>query len=350
MEIYIGDKIKSLRLEKGISQEKLGQYLNVSFQSVSKWENGNAYPDISLLPEIARFFGITVDALLQVEKIDEEKLYTEFEQKAYDAFCKCSLAQDLAIWQEAYHALPNDPRVKEYLMSTYFDTDKVQYQKEIVELATELYNTCGEDAYYRGQAIEQLSRTYAAVGDVASAEKWACKAQLLMHAQEFLFAEITQGKELLSYFRFANYWYFKTLFYMACRICRDAELSHDGYGHTLFVLLAKLYDLVYPNGDADFEMLAILRTLHCSLAEDAAEQQNEALTCEHLNKALQFAQKAVTAKEHKLDAPLFKGMQTGDSPEDSKAALQFLKKHLASGAFDPYRNSDWFVKIEKHCT
>lgn len=48
-------------IKKGISQEILANYLNVSFQAVSKWENNNTYPDIMLLPEIAKFFEITVD-------------------------------------------------------------------------------------------------------------------------------------------------------------------------------------------------------------------------------------------------------------------------------------------------
>ena len=63
MNIYLSDKLKELRNQKNISQEKLAQYLNVSFQAVSKWENGNSYPDITLLPDIARFFDITVDEL-----------------------------------------------------------------------------------------------------------------------------------------------------------------------------------------------------------------------------------------------------------------------------------------------
>ena len=71
MNANLAEKLKSLRKEKNISQEKLAQYLNVSFQSVSKWENGNSCPDISLLPAIARYYGITVDELLQVENINE---------------------------------------------------------------------------------------------------------------------------------------------------------------------------------------------------------------------------------------------------------------------------------------
>lgn len=78
----LSEKLKSLRKEKNVSQEKLANYLNVSFQAVSKWENANTYPDISLLPDIARFYGITVDELLQVEKLDEARLYDEYEEKA----------------------------------------------------------------------------------------------------------------------------------------------------------------------------------------------------------------------------------------------------------------------------
>ena len=75
MNIYFADKLKSLRVDKKVSQEKLAQYLNVSFQAVSKWETGNSYPDITLLPDIARFFGVTIDELLCVEKIDEKRLF-----------------------------------------------------------------------------------------------------------------------------------------------------------------------------------------------------------------------------------------------------------------------------------
>ena len=64
MSINLGEKLKSLRKEKNISQEKLAQYLNVSFQAVSKWENSRTYPDIEILNELAGLFGITVDELL----------------------------------------------------------------------------------------------------------------------------------------------------------------------------------------------------------------------------------------------------------------------------------------------
>ena len=45
MNLYLSDKLKEMRSKKNISQEKLAQYLNVSFQAVSKWENGNSYDE-----------------------------------------------------------------------------------------------------------------------------------------------------------------------------------------------------------------------------------------------------------------------------------------------------------------
>lgn len=63
----LSEKLRTLRLERNVSQETLATYLHVSPQAVSKWERAVSLPDISLLPAIARFFDITVDALLSVE-------------------------------------------------------------------------------------------------------------------------------------------------------------------------------------------------------------------------------------------------------------------------------------------
>ena len=60
----LGDKIKSLRKNKNITQEELSLFLSVSPQAVSKWERNLSAPDISLLPAIAGYFGITIDELL----------------------------------------------------------------------------------------------------------------------------------------------------------------------------------------------------------------------------------------------------------------------------------------------
>ena len=59
--IVISKKIKEYRKEYGITQKQLAELLDVSCQSVSKWERDSCYPDISLLPLIAETIGCSVD-------------------------------------------------------------------------------------------------------------------------------------------------------------------------------------------------------------------------------------------------------------------------------------------------
>lgn len=64
MEKTLGKRIAELRKEKGLKQETLAEKLSVSPQAVSKWENDQSCPDISILPQLAEILGVTVDQLL----------------------------------------------------------------------------------------------------------------------------------------------------------------------------------------------------------------------------------------------------------------------------------------------
>lgn len=60
MKINIGSNIKELRKRNNITQERLAEYIGVTYQTVSKWENGTSLPSISLLPSIANIFNIKI--------------------------------------------------------------------------------------------------------------------------------------------------------------------------------------------------------------------------------------------------------------------------------------------------
>ncbi|MBQ7669550.1 MAG: helix-turn-helix domain-containing protein [Clostridia bacterium] len=60
----LGNKLKTLRKNKNITQEELASALSVTYQAVSKWERNLSTPDISMLPVIARYYGITIDELM----------------------------------------------------------------------------------------------------------------------------------------------------------------------------------------------------------------------------------------------------------------------------------------------
>ncbi|MBQ9842471.1 MAG: helix-turn-helix transcriptional regulator [Clostridia bacterium] len=92
---HIGVKIKELRKKKDMTQEKLAEYLNVSFQAISKWETGVASPDLSMIVPLARLLDVTTDELFGfVGDVDEnqEKL--------------------LKIWQETWNTGDVERRYK----------------------------------------------------------------------------------------------------------------------------------------------------------------------------------------------------------------------------------------------
>lgn len=72
-----GDNLKKLRISKGMSQEKLAEKVKVSRQSVSKWENGDAYPEMNNLLELCKIFHCKIndlvnDSILDVNNLDDE--------------------------------------------------------------------------------------------------------------------------------------------------------------------------------------------------------------------------------------------------------------------------------------
>lgn len=77
MNIKLGEKIRTLRKGRNISQEVLAQYLGVSFQAVSKWENGSAMPDVTMIPAIASFFDVSTDELFDFNRMENERKVQE---------------------------------------------------------------------------------------------------------------------------------------------------------------------------------------------------------------------------------------------------------------------------------
>ncbi len=68
----MANRLLALRKDKGVTQEEVGKALGVSAQSVSKWETGNALPDIGLLPGLAAYYQVSIDFLFGREEARKE--------------------------------------------------------------------------------------------------------------------------------------------------------------------------------------------------------------------------------------------------------------------------------------
>lgn len=114
MALEIGKQIKALRIQKGITQEELANSIGISYQAVSKWENGVTMPDIQLLPSLSIYFGVTIDELFQLTEeaqlqridnmLENERFISEEKFKYAEDFLH-SVIKDKANWYKPYRLL-----------------------------------------------------------------------------------------------------------------------------------------------------------------------------------------------------------------------------------------------------
>lgn len=76
-------QIKELRKAKNVTQKELAEAIHVSFQTISKWENGVAMPDISYLPALALYFEVDVEVVLGMRPLKQETVPQKFKEKDY---------------------------------------------------------------------------------------------------------------------------------------------------------------------------------------------------------------------------------------------------------------------------
>lgn len=114
MENMIGSKIRELRCSRNLTQEQLAQNLNITAQSISKWENGIGMPDISQVVPIAHFFDVSTDYLFGIE---ENTITDEIKKIIDNATAQDSYYKEYIMLKEALKTYPGDVRLLLELLS-----------------------------------------------------------------------------------------------------------------------------------------------------------------------------------------------------------------------------------------
>lgn len=117
MKFNFGENLKRLRVTKGFTQEKVAELLDISKQSVSRWENNTTYPDISFLPTLASFYCVTVDSLLGVDYETNKKILEEYLLKRDEAHRFGDVRGAYELSQKMYATFPNEKLVIQNIMS-----------------------------------------------------------------------------------------------------------------------------------------------------------------------------------------------------------------------------------------
>lgn len=106
----IGEKIKELRKKNNITQEKLAEHLNVSFQAVSKWENNVANPDFSLIVPLAKLFKVSTDELLGFDLSVDEKRKKELLEAHEKTFITGDIEERIRVSETGVNEYPDDTK------------------------------------------------------------------------------------------------------------------------------------------------------------------------------------------------------------------------------------------------
>ena len=144
----ISTVIRKLRRERNITQEEVAHALGVTYQSVSRWENELAYPDIELIPKIAQFFHISTDVLFgtDLESIGERianhtRLIQEVQNNPENFYQACRLA---------YEEFPTEHSFGIWLCRCYLEFRVRPYEKHVKEIRAicrNILENCSDEDY-----------------------------------------------------------------------------------------------------------------------------------------------------------------------------------------------------------
>lgn len=145
MKLSVGEKIAMLRKEKNITQTELAEYLFLAPQAVSRWEVGNGTPEITLLPRIAAFFGVSIDELFGVTSLE----------RAEDLVCKYSVLRDERSFQEAMECVNSQIQtIDAFLKNDVEDAAGLEAERDQLEAEKlHLWIQQGREAFKRAYAI-----------------------------------------------------------------------------------------------------------------------------------------------------------------------------------------------------
>ena len=198
MEINLKDTLRNLRRKKNITQETLAEYLGITPQSVGKWERGEGYPDITMLPKIAIYFDVTVDELLDVSRARMEERIQAYREESWECVYAGDTERNIALWEKAYREFPNDCRVMANLMGAFQMIQKWKMPQEMTDRMVSLGERIlqeSRDTNLREKAISALCYTYIRMEDDEKALHYANMGGSLYCSKEVLVSVAQKGEE-----------------------------------------------------------------------------------------------------------------------------------------------------------
>ena len=199
MNLKIGENLRRFRRERELTQEEVASHLGVSFQAVSKWERNESYPDITLLPSLANYFHVSVDALIGMEDVASAAQRDDFNRRWEENRAAGLHTENVALMKEALAIFPNDALLLVQLSASLerldgTDADKREYLRQSIEVQEQILRHTA-DSEVRGAVLFNIADAYWRYGDNERAYAYAEKLPNLYKTRETALVRILPDGE-----------------------------------------------------------------------------------------------------------------------------------------------------------
>ena len=194
MKLQIGEKLKELRHQHGITQDRLAEVLGVSSQSVSRWELGTCYPDLELLPVMANYFDITLDDLVGMNKIRSREMRSEIFTEALNYERQEQWDKAMEVLRNALKTFPSDDELETELSIVLSKTGEHKDLMEAITLSENVLDRCTNEKL-RSTARANLCFLYKAAGLMERATAMGKTLPHIWECREMLMPDLVQEED-----------------------------------------------------------------------------------------------------------------------------------------------------------
>lgn len=263
MELYVGENIKRLRKQKGITQETLADYMHVSTAAVSKWERNETLPDISMVIPLASYFNVSTDEILGLDTAKNEEKIKQYLDESNRLAAIGKAHERFELITKAYSEFPNDWRIIEaYMWQLNYDPNCVEpygnevHKDELYRLCERVLDECTIDKT-RYAALSIIGGLYELDGQrektIETAKRfpsyWMTEGEELEHIYD---CENGEEKEWFSQLR-ENIWDLTSLFHVKIRNAALTAKDMDPYEQIKHLKKAiALIKMIFDDGDYGF--------------------------------------------------------------------------------------------------
>ena len=200
-----GGNLRALRCKKGLTQEQAAELLNVSKQSVSRWEKGITCPDISFLPHLASFYGVTVDSLLGADEPIRQQEMTSYAARHQAAHHRGDTEGAYELSRAMCARFPNEPQAMSDRMNDAYLLGKAasgaKRRSCLLEAlaAAERFEKMTEDAEERNRCRRISALCCKLLGQPEKAREWMYKLPSLWSGIKLCALEVLEGQALCDH-------------------------------------------------------------------------------------------------------------------------------------------------------